>query len=405
VKKVFLGLASIITLILFLGQFFSYSNGLIDLVTDQIPSNCFLSYPTLYTIFAPFFLIADQITLLSLKQHISFIVFLNMGWFLIRFYLRWGEPFNLKLVLKEGGKLLLFEVLLSLIYAWAILVPRPMAALVAKDADTLVIDFHSHTQNSWDARKSFSIEKNLLWHAGAGFHATFITDHNVFPDLVPPTFKGVQALRGEEVSLYQSHWVLLGLDGVLSNTLYDGGTEGIEKFLKDMKKLGRVVFTSLPEYWFYHWGVELESFIDWGADGFEIANSAPQALDFPMEFRRAIIELCRKRNLTVVGISDNHGWGSTCYTWNLMTIPGWRSLARKDLESAVLHRIKMDRFGAVQVVARIKHEPRPFGIARWSDPVFQIWEVSRSIPWTLMLGSLLWMWFPLVFYSKFSIKK
>ncbi len=404
-QKLLLGFASLFTLVLILGQIFSYPNTLKDLVTDKFSRDTVLTYPFLYSLFAPFFLFADHLTILSLEQHITFIVTVTVLWLWIRFYLKSGSSFGIKLILKEIGFLFLFEGFITLLYAAVILVPRPMAALKAQDPDTIVVDFHTHTQNSWDARKSFSIQKNLNWHAGAGFHSAFITDHNVFPELVPLDHKGVKALHGEEVSLYRSHWVLLGNRAVVPNQPYDDGLGGIEKFVREMKSVTpRVVIASLPEYWFYHWGDSLEKFVDWGIDGFEIANSAPLALDFPIEFRQAIIHLARKRNLVVTGISDNHGWGSTCYVWNLMKIPNWRSLSSSDLEQTILNQINREKFNAVKVLVRVKHEARPFGARHYLDSFFQIGEVCKSLSWQLAAITLLWIWIPLVFILKFSIK-
>jgi hypothetical protein len=98
-------------------------------------------------------------------------------------------------------------------------------------------------------------------------------------------------------------------------------------------------------------------FLSWKVDGFEIANSAPRALDFPSAYKRLIIRHCRQQNLFVDGVSDNHGWGCATSVWNAMRIPGWQRMDPDQLETAVLKTLKRDGFQSVRVLERIKYFP------------------------------------------------
>src|SRR4029453_1343283 len=73
-----------------------------------------------------------------------------------------------------------------------------------------------------------------------------------------------------------------------------------------------------------HWD-DLDAFVKAGVDGFEIVRCAPEAIGFPAKARARVTELAKKRNLLLVGGSDNHGWGKVTCVWNL-TWPSARGL-------------------------------------------------------------------------------
>jgi len=251
-----------------------------------------------------------------------------------------------------------------------------MGKLHADNSNVLLIDFHSHSQISHDGRPSFTPEANMHWHAEQGYGAAFITDHNRTEasqwakedsrHLWKET--GYRSLEGEEVSLYHTHLVLLGNHSVVDNQPYDSDHAKIPVFLADMDKQGLPVVASLPEYWWYHWGDDIQNFVRWGIKGFEIINSAPKALDFPLSMRLQIVDLCRKQNLFMTGISDNHGYGYATAVWNAMVIPDWHLMNPDVLETKVLETLKRERFKAVQVLERARYTP--------------------TVPWQIVLSPL-----------------
>lgn len=391
---------------LLLGSFIAPYPSQVRDVYGTFHSGISLAYPTAYTVFAPFFQAADLVTVFSLRQHFAFILFLNLAWIFCRLIsyrcaARAGAAPSLKFFALEFLKALGFNLAYAAFLAVTILIPRPVAALALADPDQIAVDFHSHTSYSWDARRSFTPLENLKWHKKGGFHAAFITDHNVFEGaeeaqrdvFEEKKLDGIIPMRGEEVSLFQSHWVLLGIREAFPNRPYDNGMDGIREFLQKVNAMdGAFAIASLPEYWFYHWGADVAKFVEWGAGGFEIANSAPKALDFPRRLRREILEICSSRSLAVTGITDSHGWGSTIYSWNVLTLPGWRNLDPRSVEGEVIRTLKSQGFKAVLPIVRVKHEPVEHTLALLvSDPPLQIWTLFRSLPVIHRLVFLLWL--------------
>src|SRR5262249_55569361 len=154
--------------------------------------------------------------------------------------------------------------------------------------------------------------------------------------------------------------VILGNHERVDNRPYDSDPYKIPLFIAEMHKKSVPVIASLPEYWLYHWGEGVTDFIRWGIDGFEIINSAPKALDFPFSHRAQIVDLCKRQNLFITGISDNHGYGYATAVWNAMDIPGWQALGPDELEKAVLSQLRVKRYQAVQVLERVKFSPESF---------------------------------------------
>jgi len=321
-----------------------------DAALEVWPAGYHLQFPPLHLLFTPFTSVADYLTVLSVHEHVALLVTLILLFVLIA-------------GIRRGGMLLILWIVFL---AWGALVPRPMARLVASEPDTLLIDFHSHTEVSHDGRPGFSALANMRWHQKQGYGAAFITDHNRQESAVMANEvsklnwreTGYRSLMGEEISLHKTHLVLLGNKTRVDNQPYDSDIAKIPVFLKDMHKQGYVVIASLPEYWFYHWGPGVDDFVKWGIGGFEIVNSAPKALDFPADKRRQIVALCQKYNLPMTGISDTHGYGSATAAWNAMQIPGWQNMDPDNLERAVLSTLKTKGFHAVSVLERSKYWPQ-----------------------------------------------
>src|SRR3989338_366599 len=182
----------IMSLVVLAGQFLRYPSDVREIISGSFIEGIRLYYPAWYILFAPFFHAADHITILSLNQHMAFLAILNLAWVFKRFFLlrkgvrptacvrpRLGKgDLGLAVLAKEIFRVLGFNAVFAMILGAVILIPRPMARLEVHDPDILIYDAHSHTSHSWDAKESFTPEKNLLWHQKAGFHAAFITDHN-----------------------------------------------------------------------------------------------------------------------------------------------------------------------------------------------------------------------------------
>jgi hypothetical protein len=329
----------------------------------------------------------------------------------------------------------LYFLVFAAFVAWGALVPRPMGRLVAEDPGILLIDFHSHSQFSHDGRRSFTPQANMRWHRLQGYDASFITDHNrveaaqIAKGLSQIDWQktGYRSLEGEEVSLRKTHLVILGSHLKVDNRSYDGDFAKIPGFVADMHKNGYPVIASLPEYWFYHWppspppsplaegrgskgegSGDIYDFIRWGMDGFELINSAPKALDFPVPYRIQIVDLCRTQNLFMTGISDNHGYGYATSAWNAMQVPNWQKMGPDELQKAVLNTLAEKRFSAVQVLERVRFIPE----SAWGlllSPLGALWIYWRSLQPLQSVAWVFWIWlcFPIrwVFYARSARQK
>ena len=152
--------------------------------------------------------------LLSERQHVAVLLGLVVMWGLCRFARPGGMRQNWRESMRSFAALV--DVDRRGIRAAAYL-PRPMAHLASLDPDVLRIDFHSHTQSSKDARRSYSIERNRAWHHAGGYDVAYVTDHDTFAGaeqgLANDPSPGTTArffCEGIEVSWKGEHIGLLG---------------------------------------------------------------------------------------------------------------------------------------------------------------------------------------------------
>ncbi|HKJ93870.1 MAG TPA: hypothetical protein VJ957_11945, partial [Longimicrobiales bacterium] len=90
------------------------------------------------------------------------------------------------------------------------------------------------------------------------------------------------------------------------------------------------------------------------------------------------------------------GWGWTAAAWNLMRIPGWRSMPPARLTQVVEEEIRHGRQAAVQVVARRRfHERGPAIVALLAGPRMA-WNLLVTLTWPERVSWIAWI---LVFYG------
>ncbi len=148
-----------------------------DAATLQDVADVSLVRPQAYVDFAPFSDVLDAITLLSERQHVAVLLGLAGLWGLWRFARPGGMGQGWR------GNMRSFAALvtsIAVIYRAAAYLPRPMAHLASLDPDVLRIDFHSHSAELQDARRSYSIERNSEWHHAGGYDVAYVTDHDTF---------------------------------------------------------------------------------------------------------------------------------------------------------------------------------------------------------------------------------
>ncbi len=375
-----------------------------DPLGGHLPDSLRLSVPTLYLLLAPFFTLWDGISMLSMSRLHGFLIGLA-GLYLLGRIVRhirvrsplkswrtWGREIGF-LLLSLGG-------LLAFIVTGAVW-HRPMLSLTGVPWGYQVADFHSHTAASHDVgdtwMSGYDLAANLRWHGRAGFNVVFITDHNVVSRESREASResgvgsrgsaGPTPCPGLEVSAWRAHIVLLGDTLPIDRAPY-GGLAGLLTLLRTSdSSYGSRSLASLPEYRRNHWE-RLDTLIEAGLDGFEIVNASPKANELTRPERDRVIDLARKNDLFVVGVSDSHGWGATSMVWNLVRVPHAHS--RQTLCTAILARLDQG-FPGAQIIERHRLRPDdPWPM--WLTPLGVVWETWRSMGRPLALSWLAWIW-------------
>lgn len=321
-----------------------------------------LALPTAYLFLAPLSNVLDTMTLMSLRQHIAFVltivvIYALWWWAIGRAGLAQALP--ARRALRELARLGVGLVVLLALYAGVAVLPRPMARLEAS-ADVMVLDFHSHTRYSHDGRPDWTPEDVRRWHHDAGFDVAFITDHRTFEGARdawannPATVgQGTVLLPAIEVVWKGEHVNVLDADrtyrGILTTTLRDidgdalrlasmvPGAEPvlIETLPGDLSKVQTASGRGTP-----------------GVRAIELVDGAPKGLGQTRNERTQIVHLADSTNIALVAGSDHHGWGHTAAGWTLMFIPQWRSVSPDGVSKAIANVLRVGGRGATRVVAR-----------------------------------------------------
>ena len=312
----------------------------------------------LHLVFTPFTTSSDFLQSLSLREHLVFWVFFGgVAVFLCR---GWRKRVFL------GVAFLAFVL-------WATLLPQPAARLVPPDPEILLVEFHSHTNASHDGMWYFTGARNAEWHRRQGFGAGFITDHNAV-DASFATFRssqhdwvrtGYRSLRGVEISLHRLHLGVLGNTFPIDDQPYfRDGDRGTRSFISTMHEAKLPVFLSISEFDKKHLApgspkaneksvrITWKNLLRWGVTGIEIVDGNPVARDFPIAKRLAFVEGAHRANITIVGVSNNHGYRGGTSVWNALRLPGWQTLGPELLEKRILEHLDKEGFQAVRVLER-----------------------------------------------------
>lgn len=380
---------------------------LLDAATGLPAEGVRLVFPLGHALLAPLSLLGDLVACQSVRADLALLFgLLTFGFAFARFFFietelsLWHSP------VRGLRQFSAFLAALALLLAWGAMAPRPVAKLVAEDPDVLVVDFHSHTSASWDGRPSFTPERNMAWHERAGFNAAFVTDHNVFGGasrahglsrMERERGGRFTAFEGEELSLHDAHVIALGNRDAIDKAAYEDGLPGLERFLRAAgPKHGALAIMSLPEYARRHWD-RLELLADWGAAGFELVATSPRGLDISRARVQEVAALCRRRNLLVTGATDNHGYGGSACVWNLVRLPGWRSLDVDALQAKLVDRLRTGGFSTVTVVERPRPDV-PAGWTAWLHAGPAVFDALRRLPPLFSLFTLVWIWAPWLFW-------
>lgn len=380
-----------------------------DAATFESVPEATLRLPTGYVLLAPVSNLLDTLTLLSLRQHIALILTL-----LVIFALWWWRRGRLvpvtvvpaRRAARHVARMGLALLGLITVYALAVLLPRPMAALEVAP-NIVAIDFHSHTKYSHDGRWDWSPEDVRRWHRDAGYSAVYVTDHRTVegasdgwannPVLAgegTSLLPGIEAVwKGEHVNLLDAEHVYKGLltptMGDVDDVAFDLASRvpGKEPVLIETLPgdLGRMVAARGP-------GTA-------GVRAVELIDGAPKGLGQTRRERARIVKLADSLNLALVSGSDSHGWGHVAQGWTLMVLPGWRGVTPTQLDEAINATIRNGGSKGTRVVERWIPDTDNAIAVPFTVPVV-LWGMLRTlsteervmwIVWTLLVAGLCWL--------------
>jgi hypothetical protein len=362
-----------------------------DAVTHQPVTDVTLYRPFAYLVLAPFCQVLDALTLLSSAQHaalVATVVFVLVIWRAGRALRRgaWRPLHDLGAVVAGG-------LVLAGVYVLCI-VPRPMAALRVDDPALVVVDFHSHTNASRDARKSFIPERNRAWHRAGGWHAAYVTDHVKFDGAMlgmatNPTRAGEDTVLLPGVEMRGNGFVLLAL-GVTGAEVAALEAPDNAQGKRPRSSRDHPVILTIPTA--LERAARTTRTRAGTLVGLEVSDAGPRGLDQMRREHGVLVAVAAQRNFAPVAGSNNHGWSYTAPAWTLLRIPGWRELTPEALAGGIEALLREKRFAATRVVERHAANlgETPLGLAVTLPAV--AWHGLATLTLAERLSCLAWIW-------------
>jgi predicted metal-dependent phosphoesterase TrpH len=391
----------IVTALLVLGSAAFARDPVRDAVSLDRIGEVSLRRPPAYVLLAPASDALDLLTLLSVRQHVALLLTLAAGYALWWWWRARHRPLPVTMPPARATVRLLARIGLALlavisVYAAAMVLPRPMAALDV-GPDVLAVDFHSHTRFSHDGRPDWGPEADRAWHRDAGFGAAYVSDHRSFEGARDgwannPTFagQGVSLLPAIEVVWRGEHVNVLDADrmyrGIIDPPLRDIDEDAL-KLASAVAGNEPVLVETLPG--------DLSRMIAAAGPGtagvraIELSDGAPAGLGQTRRERRRIIRLADSLNLAMVAGSNHHGWGHTAAAWTLMYLPGWRGATPEQLGSGIGTVIRRGGRGATKVAERYVADTES-GIALPLTVPLVVWGMLRTLSTDERVVWLMW---------------
>lgn len=386
----------VVTLLVVAGSLFGGS-ALVRGATGAAASGVRLEVGWGYLAMAPVGNVLDTLSVLTLPQHFAVLATLLavfVLWRLLRSRRRlgWGRR-----LLVELGVAALSLVGLAAFYGYGMFGPRPMAALVVEDDSVVVVDVHSHTNHSHDGLRWFDAEANRAWHAAAGFHAAYVSDHRTWDGYLEAEAENPER-AGEGVSLLPA--LEIKYAGKYASALgppwqYRSAAEGNVLIEDSVYRLYRetgvrpTLVLTLPS--------GLEEVVASRGDtlgyvALELNDASPRGLRQSRGDRALLLRMADSLDLALVAASNNHGWGRTAAAWTLLRIPGWRELSPDELAAAIEARFHAERRQASWVVERRIPwtDESPVALAATVPAI--TWSMFGGLSVPERVSWLLWSW-------------
>ncbi len=272
--------------------------------------------------------------------------------------------------------------------------PLPSNTLAGGDRETILVNFHSHSYYSHDGL--ISPLRLLRWHKRNGFDAFFLTEHNTHTrtlELVAEQRAGrlegePLILAGEEYS-GSNHLLLLGLTRDFHSKDYSD-----QAAIDSAHAQGGV---ALLAHWFapQRNTRPLAEYIAAGVDGFEIANQA-EGIYYPAYALQQLRQAAAAHRLLLTSNADYHGYGPSCFAWNVLRLPGWRQLAPAARAEAILDLLRNRDINRVQTLLYRDRRPIPAGLV-WLSPFITLLDYFRSLRPAQAISWLIWFGLALLF--------
>jgi predicted metal-dependent phosphoesterase TrpH len=354
-----------------------------DAVTGAVPREVYFQLPASYVLTSPVSRLLDIIGLMSVGQHIVF--FLTIVGVAILLGARSGRA------LISGGVTVLA---LLIAYALSAAMPRPMAALVVLNPQSVRVDFHSHTNASTDARKSFDAEDNRAWHRAGGFDVAYVSDHRSFsgaeaalarnPRIATDGTTLLSAYEGRYRGLFM---IDLGLTRADSAALLDSRRWMRTGNLKSGRRPANVVAIPGPL-------TDVQRDARDGAPGMaaiEIVDGSPKGFSQHDRDRREIIARADSLNLALVAGSNNHGWGRVVPGWTILNIPNWQNMSPDSLGANIERALRDNPRRAVRVMERARPQPASVAGLILTVPAFAV-QIFRELTPPERFAWIFWIW-------------
>ena len=142
-------------------------------------------------------------------------------------------------------------------------------------------------------------------------------------------------------------------------------------------------------HWFDGERESIPFFLDMGVDGFEIANQG-SGLKYEQRIFNAITEACVSNDLIMTGVVDYHGYGSSCFAWNALEIPGWHQLDPAQKREAIMHVLRSRDMSRIRVL--LYHDRNVFDRSRvLLSPLYTFVSYFRTLKVLQLLSWFLWL--------------
>jgi len=342
-----------------------------------------------YLLLAPISAVLDTLTLLSLRQHVALVVTLVLGWALWWWWSRRAVDLALpttRRAVRVAARVGIAIAVLAGVYAVALLVPRPMAALDTAGPNIVSIDFHAHTKYSHDGRWNWEADDVRNWHRKAGFDVAYIADHRTFDGAREgwannPSESGAETLLlpALEAVWKGEHVIVLDADRMYRG-IFDAALRDVDD---DALRLASLVAGNEPVL---IWTIpgNLSKVVTPKGKGtpgiraLEVVDGSPRGLTQSRLDRSRIVHLADSTDIALVAGSDSHGWGYAASAWTMMLIPGWRGAPPEELSRAISATLRNNGRATTKVVERYVANSEDAALVPFTVPIVT-WGMFRSL--------------------------